>query len=75
MDKKRLQINKILEYVWLAVAIASMVGMSHSYYIGGYSKNTIIFSIMIFVSFFMFRVKRKLRKTIEKVEKDQNNDN
>lgn len=74
MDKRRLQINKILEYFWLAIAIIATAGMAHSYYIGGYSKNTIIFNIMIFVAFFMFRVKRKLRKTIEQTNKKQSND-
>lgn len=69
MDQKRLKINKILEYVWLAIALASAVFMAHSYYNSGYSRNTIILSVMIFVSFFMFRVKRKFRLTVEKATK------
>jgi len=60
--KKNFNRNRILEIVWLIVAVLSIAAGIHKTYIEGGFRESYLFFIIAFISFLMFFFRRSMRK-------------
>jgi hypothetical protein len=67
--KKSINRNRILETVWLIVAILSIVAGIHKTYTDGGFRESYLFFIISLISFLMFFFRRRMRMNEDKKNK------
>lgn len=59
MTEKHKKAPKILKYTWLAIAIISGLTSIHAFVNHGFTKDFLIFIIILGLALFMFRLRSK----------------